>query len=208
MHSHLQSSVAVWIAAAALLTTSSDSPAAERLVIRTYDNVGVTAGEMMQAREVAGVILGDAGRQAVWRDCSVGCADELGPREVVVRIVAAPPGIVAESLGSAIVDLEQRTGVLATVYADRISVVASRNRVNAGTLLGRAVAHEIGHLLLGTARHSARGLMRARWSDGEVQRGLGADWTFDPGDVVGIGRGLDRSIADDRALHPAAGVRF
>ena len=76
------------------------------------------------------------------------------------------------------------------MYADRINVLASRTGVNAATLLGRAVAHEIGHLLLGTARHSAAGLMRARWSDRELGREVAADWTFSPADVARIGRGL------------------
>ena len=188
MHKHLRAFL--WIAAAALLTTSRESAAAERLVVRTYNVGGVTAEEMTQARDVAGVILRGAGLQAVWRDCTTACADALGPRELIVRIVAAPQGIVAESLGCALIDVQHGAGTLATVYPDRISAVASRTGVDAGTLLGRAVAHEIGHLLLGTAEHSAGGLMRALWSDRELQRGLTADWTFAPDDVARIGRGL------------------
>ena len=43
-----------------------------------------------------------------------------------------------------------------------------------GVVLGRAVAHEIGHFLLNTAAHSRRGLMRAR---------------IDPHDFVDLRRG-------------------
>ena len=188
MHKHLRASAAAWIAATALLTTSSESPAAERLVVRTYNNAGVTAAEMTRARGVASVILEGARLQAVWRDCASACDDAPGPRELIVRIVAAPQGIVADSLGCALVDLQDGAGTLATIYSDRINVVASRTGVDAGTLLGRAVAHEIGHLLLGTARHSASGLMRALWSDRELQRGKTADWTFAPDEVEGIVR--------------------
>ncbi len=175
---------------AAWLTMSSESPAAERLVVRTYETYGVPPEEMTKARTVAAATLQDAGLQAVWRDCSAGCADALGSGEVLVRIVAAPEAIVAESLGCALVDLQRGTGTLATVYADRISELASRTRVSVGTLLGRAVAHEIGHLLLGTARHSAAGLMRALWSDRELRRNVAADWAFSREDVARIGRGL------------------
>jgi hypothetical protein len=166
------------------------SSAAGRLIVRTYNNVGVTAEQMSHARDVAGGILKGADLQAVWRDCTSDCAEALGPREVIVRIVAAPQGIVAESLGCALIDLQHRAGTLATVYPDRIDAVAVRTGVDAGTLLGRAVAHEIGHLLLGTTHHSAAGLMRALWSDQELQRGATADWTFAPDDVVRMGRGL------------------
>jgi hypothetical protein len=45
-------------------------------------------------------------------------------------------------------------------------------------LLGRAIAHEIGHLLLGTASHACAGLMRARWLTGELQRDWPLDWVL------------------------------
>ena len=153
MHKHLRSIVVASIAVTALLTTSSESPAAERLVIRTYNNGAVTPESMTRSREIASAILKSAGVQAVWRDCPEGCGDALGQHEVIVRIVTAPEGAAAESLGCALIDLQHRAGVLATVYSDRIDVVASRTGVDAGTVLGRTVAHEIGHLLLGTVRH-------------------------------------------------------
>jgi hypothetical protein len=190
MHKHLRASAVAWIAVTALLTTSSESPAAERFVIRTYNTVGVAPKAMTRSREVASVILMGAGLQAVWRDCTEDCGDALAAREVMVRIVAAPQGVVAESLGCALIDLQHGAGTLATVYSDRINVVASRTGVDGGTLLGRAMAHEIGHLLLGTARHSAGGVMRALWSDLELQRGLRTDWAFAPDDVARIGERL------------------
>jgi hypothetical protein len=190
MHKYLRALAIGWVVVAALLTTSSESPAAERLVVRTYDNFGVTAEDMTRARAVAAVILQDAGLQAVWRDCSAGCADALGPGEVLLRIVEAPDATVAQSLGCALIDLRLGSGTLATVYADRINELASRTGVKRGTLLGRAVAHEIGHLLLGTSGHSPAGLMRALWSDRELQRDVAADWIFSLDDVARIGRGL------------------
>lgn len=190
MQKHLRAVATGWIVAAALLTTSSESPAAERLVIRTYNTFGVTTEEMTHARSVAAIILQDAGLQAVWRDCSDGCADARGPGEVLVRIVTAPKTIVAESLGCALVDLQEGAGTLATVYANRINAVGSRTGVNAATLLGRVIAHEIGHLVLGTSHHSSAGLMRALWSDRELQRDIAADWTFSREDVTRIDRRL------------------
>ena len=35
-------------------------------------------------------------------------------------------------------------------------------------LLGRVMAHEIGHILLGTHAHSRTGIMRAVWTDHEL----------------------------------------
>jgi hypothetical protein len=53
---------------------------------------------------------------------------------------------------------------------------AHEANVDSGRLLGRAIAHEIGHLLLGTSGHANRGLMRARWLTGELQRDWPLDW--------------------------------
>ena len=92
---------------------------------------------MSNARDVAGIILQGAALQATWRDCTADCSETLEPRELIVRIVVAPQGIVAESLGSALIDLQRGAGTLATVYPDRINAVASRTGVDAGTLLGR-----------------------------------------------------------------------
>ena len=55
-----------------------------------------------------------------------------------------------------------------------------------GTLLGRAMAHEIGHLLMGRAAHAVRGLMRPRWTRAEVARNVKADWGFDGPDLRAI----------------------
>jgi hypothetical protein len=35
-------------------------------------------------------------------------------------------------------------------------------------ILGHAMAHELGHLLLGTNSHSSDGLMRAQWNRGDL----------------------------------------
>jgi hypothetical protein len=97
---------------------------------------------------------------------------------LIVRIVPAPAATAAGSLGCAVIDLRTGAGTLATIYGDRVSLVAARTGVVEATLLGRAIAHEIGHLLLGTPQHAASGLMRAQWSDRELRNNLAADWTF------------------------------
>ena len=49
-----------------------------------------------------------------------------------------------------------------------------------GDLLGRAMVHEIGHMLIGTPAHSRFGLMRAVWASSELRRGMPLDWVFSP----------------------------
>jgi hypothetical protein len=119
------------------------------------------------------------------------CQSPLAPDEVIVRIMAAPEAVkgTVVPLGDSLVDPQTRSGCLATVYVDRVVALARRLNVAAGPILGRAIAHEIGHLLLGTTRHSDSGLMRAVWSPKELTRNDRADWIF-----------LDEEVAAIRAV--------
>jgi len=77
-------------------------------------------------------------------------------------------------------------GTLATVFTDRIRSLAAEIKMADGELLGRAIAHEIGHLLLGTTHHSSTGLMRGHWSS----RGQEEDWRFTGGESEEMRLGL------------------
>ena len=72
--------------------------------------------------------------------------------------------------------MRERTGVLATIFVDSVELIASLSEIDATLLLGRAIAHELGHLLLGTNAHSVRGLMRAgghRRTSGSMRSRIG-----------------------------------
>ena len=101
-----------------------------------------------------------------------------------MRIVAATPAIAPSSLGSALFDAG--AGVLATVYADRVVSLADRARVDPGRLLGRVIAHELGHLLLSGPTHGPGGLMRPRWSVSEMRDERPLDWRWSSREIVAI----------------------
>jgi hypothetical protein len=156
------------------------------LAVRVYDNTGVPPANRAAALEAAHALLKDAGIAVTWRE-----DDNIpAPSEVIVRIVAAPAEAVADSLGFSLIDAERRAGTLATVYADRVARLAALSGVDPGTLLGRAMAHEIGHLLLGTTRHADRGLMRGVWTTVELHRDQAWDWSLSREDAAGMRRGL------------------
>ena len=124
-----------------------------------------------------------------WRRCTgltpaTGCNARPGPSELSLRIVGtdAPQD---DTLGAAFVD-PRAGGVLATVYFTRIAWLARVTGRDAGMLLGRAAAHELGHLLMRTTSHPGCGLMRATWTQREVRRNHAADWTFTAGDVAAM----------------------
>jgi len=102
-------------------------------------------------------------------------------------------------LGEAFIESRTQTGVLATVFIDRTELLAGKVGIDYRTLLGRAIAHELGHLLLGTPAHG-RGLMREVWSRDELQRTRHSDWRLDPLDASAIRNRLaQRTLARPRS---------
>ena len=114
---------------------------------------------------------------------------ESAPKEVSVRIVrAALPANASAALGDAFVDTQHGDAVLATIYYNRVVWLAARAGTEPATLLGRALAHELGHLLMASNRHAPSGLMRPHWTRDEVRRDHAADWAFDAADIAIIHR--------------------
>lgn len=105
-----------------------------------------------------------AGVRAVWPRTLPVTIEEDGVPSVTVRILdaAATERLLARSaldakvLGAAVPGANR-----AYVFFPRVESVARFHDRQLGTLLGAAVAHEVGHLLLPTGAHSSLGIMRA-----------------------------------------------
>jgi hypothetical protein len=146
------------------------------LVVRIHDAYGVAGERLEKARTTAEAIMKAAGVAVTWPDCP--CLSPVGAGELVVRITGAPPAGMPGSLGYSFVDIGLKAGTLATVFADRVQALAAFAGVDGGELLGRVIAHELAHLLLGTRDHEPHGLMRAEWRASELVRHRPADWLF------------------------------
>jgi hypothetical protein len=154
----------------------------EPLVVRSYDTFGVSPAAMRIAEHDVVKTFDAAGIDVEWKACEMrgasrpaACADIPAPRELLMRIVAAPrTERNPEVVGFSYVDAGAKRGTLGTVYMDRVTTLAYRLRAEPGQMLGRAIAHEVAHLLLGTTAHSSDGLMRPRW----LQHRRDAGWSF------------------------------
>jgi hypothetical protein len=167
------------------------------LVVRTYSGYGAPGEDLAAARTHVEAIFGGAGIDVLWRDCwrketeasvPAECLQPLRPGEVMLRLLQTlePPNKHFVSLGSAIVKLHARPPYLATVFVDLAAMVARHANIDFRTLLGRAIAHEIGHLLLDSTHHADHGLMRAFWSHAELCKNDPADWVFRQDEAVTI----------------------
>jgi hypothetical protein len=161
------------------------------VVVRVYDASSALTGTNRAALDLARKTLEAASINVIWRPCpaSPSCRAPMSPGELAIRIVRSPvpPGYRGMlPLGDAMLDTRTGTGVLATIYIDRVEWLAREAGGDSRALLGRAIAHELGHLLLASTSHGPVGLMRALWSQEEVRRSLTRDWTFAPTDVQAI----------------------
>jgi hypothetical protein len=66
----------------------------------------------------------------------------------------------------------------ALIFYPRIDEFCEDRRVPRPLLLGLAVAHELGHLLLGMNSHASGGLMRGRWVASDLCPTCRAKWVF------------------------------
>jgi hypothetical protein len=162
------------------------------VTVRVYDNANVPKAAVRAALDTAAHTLRPADVEVTWLSCSTSsggpCTEPIRRGELMVRLVRSRQvaGADDESLGTALVDPATGTGVLATVYVDRVERLAKASGSDLGMLLGRAMAHEIGHLLMGGSAHAVRGLMRPRWTRAEVTRNVIADWRFDAPELRAI----------------------
>jgi hypothetical protein len=130
------------------------------------------------ALDRAALIFQGAGIRLTWLRCPAGSAhvanfpecrlDGLSP--LVLRILPHPASGSASrnALGFAVVT--QGDSVYATVFHDPLLSIAGGRRWSQAVLLGHAIAHELGHVLLGTSEHSRYGLMAGQWRDTDLDR--------------------------------------
>jgi hypothetical protein len=162
---------------------------AATIIIRSYNNFGVPPVDVAAARQDAQAVLQHAGVIIVWEDCWAGkrhpafrsarCQEPVGG-DIVLRLQKTGESDRSKfvSMGFSLVGTPGARPFLATVYVDRVESVARGAGIDTRRVLGLAIAHEIGHLLLNSNTHATSGLMRAGWSRSELRRKDAATWQF------------------------------
>lgn len=126
-------------------------------------------GYDMGAKFHASRLLAEAGIQLEWLpripDAAV-VPDVIG----IIVVATAPPEYAApgkiQALASALP--YGRGPVHIQVYFDRLTDYVAPYGARGPMIMGHVLAHEIGHVVEGIARHSATGLMRATWSTDDL----------------------------------------
>ena len=145
-----------------------------RITVAVIDFAHVAVETRTRAEREAGRILASAGITVLWVDIDPDSPTELPVRAIVLRLEPpAGPKHDPKAIGVALAP-DTGDGFYATIFFDRVreraaDTVLIETGANLGTVMGHAIAHEIGHLLLGTNSHSGSGLMSAVWTASELR---------------------------------------
>jgi hypothetical protein len=172
--------------AGARRTRSGSATQPSGITVRLRNQAQVDPQVLALAQQEMTRIYKPAGVELAWMDCSrtanpaglnPACHHAPAPTEVLITVVEGSARGSSNALGRAICPGREIPAAYATVFFDRVRQMASDRREMA-VVLGYAMAHELGHLLLGAASHSAAGIMRPNWTDKDILTGLRARFSF------------------------------
>jgi hypothetical protein len=168
-----------------IFARGADSSPTIRVRVNNYTQA--SAAVLSRAEREAGRILGNAGLRTVWLDCSAGhstadsqdpCREPLEATEIALRVLPESTQNKFQDtvFGFAVVP------VLASVYYDYAAHFARSDNAEfeIPIILGCVIAHEVGHLLLGSNSHSGSGIMQGHWERGQIRHAVTGTLLFTP----------------------------
>lgn len=131
-----------------------------QLVVHLDDRVGVPAADLDRVKADATQVFLDAGIEIVWIEERLHGPFRSARGAVAVLLVNSIPNPRRQAPGCVLGLAVPKLGT-AYAYYDRIEAMSGTRPVDRRVMLGRVIAHELGHLLLPPGSHSAHGIMRA-----------------------------------------------
>src|SRR5262252_2503258 len=184
-----------WITAWTLLLSltglnSGPKEANLQVEVGVYNHSAVPARMLARAEHEAGRIFERAGVATIWLHCPLtaeealhnrACAQDVTPR-LTLRLLS---NSMTEKLqpksdifGAARLADNQDSADVADIYADRTRELTKGFDLD--VILGRVIANELGHLLLGKSAHSAAGIMHTPWRARDLESAREGAMSFLP----------------------------
>jgi hypothetical protein len=164
-----------------------------RITVLVYNSGAMPERTLARAQRVASDILSQAGVSLVWR---IARAEDAVPSQAEIPLhllQARPAQLHHDAEGFAVLRRPDAAGdAYAGISLPAVLDTAVSLDAEVPVVLGAALAHEIGHVLLGSGAHSHSGVMSARMSRQEI---------------LAAGRGGLRFSAQQASLIRAEAVR-
>ena len=177
------------------------------LTSRVFNSTGVALKNLEEAEKEVGRVFKEAGIQVHWLNCSAPpdfiqepdpCQPSDGSSDAVVMIRLAKGPVPADlkmrpnAMGLAV--NTKTGGVFAFIFCSRVEDTAKSASLPFSRVLSCAMAHEMGHLLMGDRPHSSFGLMRGDWEPKDLRRMAMSPLSFLPQDSAQMRSGLTKRL--------------
>ncbi len=172
------------------------------LSIRVYDHAQVTPALLNSAENETGRLFQAAGIRIVWEHPLYLSSEDEGtdmtyasspppngrPYLVIRFIRRLPADVLPGALGYSLPFARRGAHVL--ILYDRVEALTRKVNTADYTVLGHAMAHELGHVLLGSAGHTTGGLMQGRWTPASWRLAVAGLLAFDAAEKGQIRAGV------------------
>jgi Aspartyl protease len=154
------------------------SAAASAITVAIYDDAQLSPRVLADAEDEATRIYQRAGIPILWIGCNPSkmdarsdsrCQDPPSAMNLNLRIVPHARKSSDDIFGVAFLSAEG-TGAYSDVFYDSVEQLDRDWHVGIARMLGHVMAHELGHLVLGSNAHSRQGIMRQSWHVDELHR--------------------------------------
>lgn len=172
-----------WVLLGLVGALAAQAPRPEpKIQVFIYNYAGVSAETLARAEREATRIYSRTGIAMEWLDCPLtadqatqyaACQLPVSAARLTLRILSRTMadriGLSKVTFGSALLPEDSGFGTVAQVCAHCCEELAKGNESMYAAVLGHVMAHELGHLLLGTGSHGATGLMHVPWDKKELK---------------------------------------
>jgi hypothetical protein len=169
----------------------AQEPARLRVRVAIHDSASVPIDVLETARNRAVAAFDKAGVDVEWEapESGTGPCSSNDDLSFCIQVLLRPrnpqsaPGLL-RIMGMALA-ADERRAVL-SLYFDAVTDVARRYGSPRGEVLGLALAHEMGHVLLPPPSHSSSGIMQPSWEGDDLRHVLFGDATFTDRQVLAM----------------------
>jgi hypothetical protein len=158
--------------------------AAEETVLRgpqftvsVYNDAGVPPTVLDRAEQRARSIFARADLDVVWVNCpqastedALACNRTDVSGYIALRIIPNAISSTSHAVFGVAFLSPDGAGKYSDVFWKRAEDLHETSNLDLGSILGSVMAHELGHLLLGSNAHALSGIMRAHWEGEELRR--------------------------------------
>jgi hypothetical protein len=155
-------------------TSFTENP---QITVSVYDDAEVSPDIVIRAEERAARIFLRSGFDITWINCMVlgrqsgaACNEFEGASHLVLHITCHEASSTSDAAFGVAFLGPGGTGRYGDVFWKKVQQVHEKSKLEIATVLGSVMAHEMGHLLLGSNAHAIGGIMRARWESGELRQ--------------------------------------